>query len=99
MSTPTTVQDFARLELNRRGRDELGRKTHKKTSSRTRRGAAYKRGMFKLSTKELVQLAQSEWTITDSQLEELMTEPKASTSTGSIVLDNTSARNRARVSA
>lgn len=95
--TPTPAQ--ARKELTRRGRNDLGRKTHRPSKSRNARTWAQKNGSFDMGTKALVRLAQAEvtsFTVTADELAR-MVEPSAQTSTGSIVLDNTSVRNLAHV--
>jgi len=95
--TPTPAQ--ARHELDRRGRNDLGRKTHKPSASKARRRSAQKTRTFDMGTKALVRLAQAEvtsFTVTADELAR-MVEPSAQTSTGSIVLDNTSVRNLAHV--
>jgi len=98
--TPMNNQsDYARLELARRGRNAAGLKTGKTTVSCARRGAAVKRHMFDLSTKELVSLAAQAPTVVHVAPVAPVPEPSVDVSTGSICLDNSSTRTLAHVAA
>lgn len=60
MHTHTPTPTDARTELARRGRNDLGQKTHKPSNGKAARALAIRTGAFDLGTKALVQLAQAE---------------------------------------
>ena len=111
MHTPTPAD--ARTELARRGRNDLGRKTHAPSRSRAARNQAYRTRTFDMGTKALVQLAQSEqpkpvrkaqaprpnpFVATQAELARMIPTPEAQVEVpGSIVLRNSSARTLARI--